>query len=198
MWGQNWVLFLFVFFFNDDILWETSDSTRTVRRILGVSKAEEREKGSERLCIETIAENFPSLGKEPNAHFHRGIIIEHMNVSVQKTFSNTHILKLSKVNERKDFPGGSIGKNLPAKVGTGVGLIPGGERFHTHQSQEAEAPQLLSLSCGARALHQERSARCEVLLPQWRVAPPPPQPEKAPAEQGRLGAVSKNHYSMVK
>ena len=45
--------------------------------MLGVSKAEEREKGSERLCIETIAENFPSLGKEPNAHIHRGIIIGH-------------------------------------------------------------------------------------------------------------------------
>ena len=85
--------------------------------MLGVSKAEEREKGSERLCIETIAENFPSLGKEPNAHIHRGIIIGHMNVSTQKPLSNTHVLKLSKVNERKDFPGGSVGKNLPAKVG---------------------------------------------------------------------------------
>ena len=91
-----------------------------VRRILGVSKAEEREKGSERLCIEIIAENFPSLGKEPNAHIHRGII-GHVNVSMQKTFSNTHVLKLSKVNERKDFPGGAVSKNLPAKVETGTG-----------------------------------------------------------------------------
>ena len=113
--------------------------------MLGVSKAEEREKGSERLCIETIAENFPSLGKEPNAHIHRGIIIGHMSVSMQKTFSNTHVLKLSKVNERKDFPGGSIGKNLPAEARTGVGLIPGRGRFHTPQSHEAGAPQLLSL-----------------------------------------------------
>ena len=69
-----------------------------VRRILGVSKAEEREKGTERLCIEIIAENFPSLGQEPNAHIYRGII-GHVNVSMQKTFSNTHVLKLSKVNE---------------------------------------------------------------------------------------------------
>ena len=91
-----------------------------VRRILGVSKAEEREKGSERLCIEIIAESFPSLGKEPNAHIHRDII-GHINVSMQKTFSNTHVLKLSKVNERKDFPGGAVSKNLPAKVETGTG-----------------------------------------------------------------------------
>ena len=80
-----------------------------------------------------------------NAHIHRGAIIGHVNVSMQKTFSNTHVLKLPKVNERKDFPGGSVGKNLPAKVGTGVGLIPGLERFHTPQSHEAGAPQLLSL-----------------------------------------------------
>ena len=58
-----------------------------------------------------------------------------MSVSMQKTFSNTHILKLSKVNERKDFSGGSIGKNLPAKAGTGIGLIPGRERFHTPESR---------------------------------------------------------------
>ena len=132
-----------------------------VRRILGVSNAEEREKGSERLCIEIIAENFPSLGKESNAHFHRGIIIGHMNVSVQKTFSNTHILKLSKV-----FPGGSVGKNLLAKAGPGVGLIAGLERFHTPQSHEAGAPQLLSRCCRVGALQQERSVHCEVLLPQ--------------------------------
>ena len=88
-----------------------------VRRILGVSKAEERETGTERLCTEITAEKFPSLRKELNAHIHRGIIIGHMNVSTQKLFSNTHVLKLSKVNERKDFPGVSVGKNLPAKVG---------------------------------------------------------------------------------
>ena len=64
-----------------------------VRRILGISKAEEREKGIERLCIEIIAENFPSLGQDPKAHIYRGII-EHINVSMQKTFSNTHVLKL--------------------------------------------------------------------------------------------------------
>ena len=63
-----------------------------VRRILGVSKAEEREIGTERLCIEIIAENFPSLGQDPKAHIYRGII-EHINVSMQKTFSNTHVLK---------------------------------------------------------------------------------------------------------
>ena len=56
---------------------------------------------------------------------------------MQKTFSNIHILKLPKVNERKDFPGGSVGKKLPAKAGTGVGLIPDLERFHTPQSHEA-------------------------------------------------------------
>ena len=101
-----------------------------VRRILGVSKAEEREKGSERLCIQIIAENFPSLGQEPNAHIYRGII-EHINVSMQKTFSNTHVLKLSKVNGRKDFPGGAVSKNLWEQA---LGVMPGLKRFHMPQS----------------------------------------------------------------
>ena len=111
----------FFFFFLMKILSEKLLTLlEQVRRILGVSKAEEREKGSERLCIEIIAESFPSLGKEPNAHIHRDII-GHINVSMQKTFSNTHVLKLSKVNERKDFPGGAVSKNLLAKVETGTG-----------------------------------------------------------------------------
>ena len=191
MWGQNWVFFLFVF--NEDILWETSDSTRTVRRILGVSKAEEREKGSERLCIETIAWEFPKSGKEPNAHIHRGIIIGHVNVSMQKTFSNTHVLKLSKVNERKDFPGGSIEESA-CQGGNRHWVDPWSGKIPHAPESRSRAPQLLSLQWGARALQPERSARWEVLELQWRVASPPPQPEKAPAKQGRLGAVSKNHY----
>ena len=44
----------------------------------------------DQMCIEIIAESFPGLGKEPNAHIHRGII-GHINVSMQKTFSNTHV-----------------------------------------------------------------------------------------------------------
>ena len=82
---------------------------------------------------------------------------------MQKTFSNTHVLKLPKVNERKDFPGGSVGKNLPAKVGTGVGLIPGLERFHTPQSHEAGAPNCWACSiepvlCSRRGQRAEKSS----------------------------------------
>lgn len=160
-----------IFFFNEVILWETSDSTRTGKKDTEVSKAEEREKGAERLGIEIIAENFPSLGKEPNAYIYRGII-GHINVStMQKTFSNTHVFKLSKVSEWKDFPGGSkqesacqggnrnCGWCLVWKDSTCHKYYPGHHNF-------------LILYSRAWALQQDKSPQWEVLVPQTKSSAP--------------------------
>ena len=38
---------------------------RTDIHIIGVLEGEEREKGTEKIFQETIAENFPNMGKEP-------------------------------------------------------------------------------------------------------------------------------------
>ena len=51
-----------------------------------------------------------------------------------------------------DFPGGSEVKSPPANAGD-TGLIPGPRRFHTPQSSQVHAPQLLSLCSGAREPH---------------------------------------------
>ena len=45
---------------------------------------------------------------------------------------------------RSGFPGGAVVKNLPASAGD-MGSGPGPERSHVPQSNEAHAPQLLSL-----------------------------------------------------
>ena len=59
-----------------------------------VVESQKQKRGrKDQMCLEIIAESFPGLGKGPNAHIHRGLI-GHINVSMQKTFSNTHVLKL--------------------------------------------------------------------------------------------------------
>ena len=50
---------------NEESLREISDSIRKCNiRIMGIPEGEERERGTESLFKEIIAENFPNLGKE--------------------------------------------------------------------------------------------------------------------------------------
>ena len=54
------------------------------------------------------------------------------------------LLKLTFKNQRGDFPGGAVSKNLPANAGD-TGSSPGPGRSHMPWSNEARVPQLLSL-----------------------------------------------------
>ena len=58
------------------------------------------------------------------------------------------------------FPGGPLIKNLPANAGD-KGSIPGAGRSHMPWSNEACAPQLLSLCSRARAPQQEKPLQGE-------------------------------------
>ena len=53
------------------------------------------------------------------------------------------------VKKAEGFPGGTVVKNLPANAGD-TGLSPGPGRSHIPQSNEARAPQLLSLRSRTR------------------------------------------------
>ena len=55
------------------------------------------------------------------------------------------------------FLGGSVVKNLPARVGD-MDLIPGLGRYHMPQDNRARAPQLLSLHSGAH--ENSKRSRC--------------------------------------
>ena len=88
------------------------------------------------------------------------------------------------------FPGGSVVKNLPANSGD-MGSSPDPRRYHMPWSNEAHAPQLLSLNSRAcepqllspratttethvpraHALQQEKPPQWEACAPQQRVAP---------------------------
>ena len=51
---------------NEESLRELWDNVkRTGIHIIGVPEGEEREKGTEKIFQEIIAENFPNMGKEP-------------------------------------------------------------------------------------------------------------------------------------
>ena len=50
---------------NEESLRELWDNMKRNIRIIGVPEGEEREKGTEKIFQEIIAENFPHMGKEP-------------------------------------------------------------------------------------------------------------------------------------
>ena len=65
-----------------------------------------------------------------------------------------------------DFPGGAVVKNPPANAGD-MGLSPGPGRSHMRWSNQARAPQLLSLrstACEPRLL-SPRAATTEARVP---------------------------------
>ena len=98
-----------------------------------------------------------------------------------------------------DFPGGAVVKNLSANAGD-TGSIPGLGRSHMLRSNEAHAPQLLSLrsrahepqllkpSCLEPVLHNNRSHHYEKPVHHNKSSPCSPQLEKARAQQWRHNA----------
>ena len=66
-------------------------------------------------------------------------------------------------NVYRDFPGGAVVKNLPANAGD-TGSIPGLGISHMPWSNEARAPQLLSLCSRAHEPQLLKLARLEPML----------------------------------
>ena len=97
------------------------------------------------------------------------------------------------------FPGGAVVKNLPANAGD-VGSSPGPGRSHMLRSNEAHAPQLLSLhsrahepqlwkpACLEPMLRNKKSHRNEKPAHGNEDSPRSPQLEKARAQQRRTNA----------
>ena len=77
----------------------------------------------------------------------------------------------------RDFPGGTVVKNLPANAGD-TGSSPGPGRSHMPRSNWAHAPQLLSLRSRAREpqLLRPCATTTEARVPRARA----PQQEKPP------------------
>ena len=87
------------------------------------------------------------------------------------------------MNLFRGHPGGSVVKNLPANAGD-MGSIPDPGRSHMLQSNQARAPQLLSLFSRAHALQLE-------------IGPHLPQLEKSP-HSPKVPAQHKKEFLNVK
>ena len=94
----------------------------------------------------------------------------------RKTPKFFYIFETQKYNVR-DFPGGAVVKNPPANAGD-TGSIPGPERSHMPQSNQARVPQLLSLCSRAHTpqLLSPCATTTEARMPTARA----PQQEKPP------------------
>ena len=79
-------------------------------------------------------------------------------------------------NTLRDFPGGTVIKNLPANVGN-TGPSPGPGRSHMPQSNWARVPQLLSLHSRAKPVSHNYWARTS--------RAPAPQQQKPPQWEAR-------------
>ena len=115
--------------------------------IIGVPEEEEKKKGSEKIFEETIAKNFPNVGKEivnqdqeaqrvpyrinPRRNMPRHILIKLTKIKYKEKILKTAMEKqqITYKGIPRDFPGGTVVKNLPANAG-GTGSIPGPVRSH--------------------------------------------------------------------
>ena len=79
-------------------------------------------------------------------------------------------IKHEREKEKMGVPGGAVVKSPPANAGD-TGSSPGPGRSHTPRSNQARAPQLLSLRSRARAPQQKKPQQWEVRTPQKRVPP---------------------------
>ena len=110
-------------------------------------------------------------------------------------------LAYTDVEKIRDFPGGTVNKNLPANAGDTC-LISAPRRFHLSRGNQATAPQLLSLHSPAPAPQGPCSTAREAapLRSLWttvRSSPCSMRLEKARAEQRRSGA-AKNKVNNLK
>ena len=100
----------------------------------------------------------------------------------------------------RDFPGGSVVMNPPANAGD-MDSIPGPRRSHKSQSNQASAPQQLSLCSRAQELPllKPMSPKARALLqemPLQRQACAAVQPERSPSSpklEKSPGAATKTH-----
>uniref|UniRef100_A0A9L0RJD7 L1 transposable element RRM domain-containing protein n=1 Tax=Equus caballus TaxID=9796 RepID=A0A9L0RJD7_HORSE len=110
---------------NEESLREISNSIRNCNvRIIGIQEGEEKQNGAKSLFTETIAENFPNLGKE------REICVEetsrsHRFVNVKRPTARHIVVKHTKINDTEKIlraarqmkiDAGSVSRGVERKI----------------------------------------------------------------------------------
>ena len=86
---------------NEESLRELWDNMkRTNIRIIGVPEGEEREKGTEKIFQEIIAENFPNMGKEPLTQIQEAQQVPY-KINPRRNTPRHILIKLTKIKDKE-------------------------------------------------------------------------------------------------
>uniref|UniRef100_A0A8C3W542 L1 transposable element RRM domain-containing protein n=1 Tax=Catagonus wagneri TaxID=51154 RepID=A0A8C3W542_9CETA len=86
---------------NEQSLRELWDNVkRTNIRIIGVSEGEEREKGTEKIFEEIIAENFPNMGKEPLTQIQEAQRVPY-KINPRRNTPRHILIKMTKIKDKE-------------------------------------------------------------------------------------------------
>ena len=81
-------------------LWDNVKRTNIC--IIGVPEGEEREKGTEKIFQEVIAENFPNMGKEPLTQIHEAQQVPY-KINPRRNTLRHILIKLTKIKDRENI-----------------------------------------------------------------------------------------------
>ena len=88
---------------NEESLREFWDNVkRTNISIIGVPEGEEREKETEKIFQEIIAENFPNMGKEPFTHIQEAQWVPY-KINPRRNTLRHILIKITKIKDREKF-----------------------------------------------------------------------------------------------
>ena len=79
-------------------LWDKVECTNI--RIIGVPEGEEREKGTEKIFQEIIAENFPKMGKEPLTQIQEAQRVPY-KINPRRNIPKHILIKLTKIKDKE-------------------------------------------------------------------------------------------------
>ena len=87
---------------NEESLRELWDNVKCTNiRIIGVPEGEEREKGTEKIVEEIIAENFPNMGKEPLTQIQEVQRVPY-KINPRRNTPRHVLIKLTKIKDREN------------------------------------------------------------------------------------------------
>uniref|UniRef100_A0A8D1FRD3 L1 transposable element RRM domain-containing protein n=1 Tax=Sus scrofa TaxID=9823 RepID=A0A8D1FRD3_PIG len=81
-------------------LWDNVKHTNI--HIIGVPEGEEREKGTEKIFQEIIAENFPNMGKEPLSQIQEAQRVPY-KINPRRNTLRHILIKLTKIKDRENL-----------------------------------------------------------------------------------------------
>ena len=88
---------------NEESLRELWDNVKhTNVRIIGVPEGEEREKETEKIFQELIAENFPNMGKEPLTQIQEAQRVSY-KINPRKNTLRHILIKLTKIKDKEEI-----------------------------------------------------------------------------------------------